>query len=360
MTERLRRVAVLPGDDAAPEAVYASLNVLKQLELPIEWLLLPDGAELAATRSREDAEKLVREAADSCDSLLFGATSGKTPGVGYLRWGKQTYANVRPVRWRPGFRSPLRNPEGIDYVIIRENVEDLYMGLEGDLSELFASGLNLTPRTGLRSPITGRDGFYAVKVLTRENTERVARFAGRLARRRREQGHAGKVTCSCKYNVLPRSDGFFRSTVEAVIRGEFPEIAYEQFIVDDFARRLVASPHALDVVLMPNLYGDILSDEGAGTIGGLGLAPSGCYGDGWAYFESVHGSAPDIAGQHVINPTATLLSAVLMLDYLGFGAASQRLEQAVAATYAEADRLTPDQGGTASTEEFATAVQGRM
>jgi len=360
MAERTRRVAVLPGDDAAPEAVYASLGVLKQLELPIEWIVLPNGEELAATRSREDAERLVRETADACDSLLFGATSGKTPGVGYLRWGKQTYANVRPVRWRPGFQSPLRRPEGIDYVIIRENVEDLYMGLEGDLSELYASGLNLTPRSGLRSPLTSRDGFYAVKVLTRENTERVARFAGTLARKRREHGHAGKVTCSCKYNVLPRTDGFFRRTVEAVIRDEFPEIEYEQFIVDDFARRLVASPHALDVVLMPNLYGDILSDEGAGTIGGLGLAPSGCYGDSWAYFESVHGSAPDIAGQHIINPTATLLSAVLMLEYLGFAEAAQRLDGAIAATYADGEQLTPDQGGSASTEAFAAAVQSRL
>ncbi|MHB8575643.1 MAG: isocitrate/isopropylmalate dehydrogenase family protein [Dehalococcoidia bacterium] len=359
MEQRTRRVAILPGDDAAPEAVHASLTVLKQLELPVDWVVLPDGEALSATTSREDAEQLVRETANSCDSLLFGATSGKTPGIGYLRWGKETYANVRPVRWRPGFRSPLRGPEGIDYVIVRENIEDLYLGIEGDLESLLSSNLDLTPRSGIGSPIRSRDGRYAVKVITRENTERVAHFSCRLALKRKAEGHPGKVTCACKYNVLRRSDGFFRETVREVVRG-YPDIEYEEFIVDDFARRLVASPQALDVVVMPNLYGDILSDEGAGTIGGLGLAPSGCYGDAWAYFESVHGTAPDIAGQHAINPTATLLSAVLMLDYLGFGDQSRRLEQAIEQTYAAGACLTRDQGGTATTEQFANEVTTRL
>jgi isocitrate/isopropylmalate dehydrogenase len=146
MQQRAKRVAVVPGDDAAPEAVYATLDVLKAMELPVEWVVLPDGETLARTMPREDSERLIREAADSCDTVLFGATSSKTGGVGYFRWGKQTYANVRPVRWRPGFRSPLRAPEGIDYVIVRENIEDLYLGLEGDLRTLLDSGLDLTPR----------------------------------------------------------------------------------------------------------------------------------------------------------------------------------------------------------------------
>jgi isocitrate/isopropylmalate dehydrogenase len=196
-------------------------------------------------------------------------------------------------------------------------------------------------------------------VLTRENTERVAHFACRLALERKARGYPGKVTVSCKYNVLPYTDGFFRQIVEAVVH-QYPDLTYEQYIVDDFSRRLVASPQDLDVVLLPNLYVDILSDEGAATIGGLGLAPSGCYGDTWAYFEPVHGTAPDIAGRHVINPTATMLSAVMMLDYLGLGDAARRLEQAIEATYAAGDRLTPDQGGSASTEDFARAVRSRI
>lgn len=359
MVQPQKTVAVLPGDDAAPEAIYPTLALLRSMELPVEWRLYPDGATLAATMSPAQAEQLVRDAADGCDALLFGATSGKTPGIGYLRSGKGAYANVRPVRYRAGFNSPLRAPDGIDYLIVRENIEDLYLGLEGDLSALLDSGLDLTPRNRLGSPIRGRDGRYAVKVFTRENTERAARFACELAKRRKAEGHPGTLTVSAKYNVLRHSDGFFRDVVRGVVEG-YPDVTYQEFIIDDFARRLVMSPHALDVVLLPNLYGDILSDEAAATIGGLGLAPSGCYGADWAYFESVHGTAPDIAGRGLINPTATMLSAAMLLDYLGFSEAAARLEDAVAQTYAAGDRLTPDQGGTASTDEFAEAVRSRL
>jgi len=359
MAERQKRVAVLPGDDAAPEAVSAAVEVLHSMELPIEWVMLPDGETLARDLSRADGERLIRETADGCDTLLFGATSGKTGGIGYLRWGRETFANVRPVRWRPGFRSPLAHPEGIDYVIVRENIEDMYLGIEGELPALLSSGLQTGTPLRTERTLASQDGRYAVKVLTRENTERVAHFACQLARRRKAQGHPGKLTCSAKYNMLPRSDGFFRATVEAVAQ-QYPDVLYEEFIVDDMARRLVASPHDLDVVLLPNLYGDILSDEGAGTIGGLGLAPSGCYGADYAYFEPVHGTAPDIAGRQIINPTATLLSAVMMLDYLGLNEAAARLDNAVAAAFAAGDCLTPDQGGAASTGDCARAVQKRL
>lgn len=359
MPERARRVAVLPGDDAAPEAVHAALDVLQALELPIEWVVLPEGERLQREMSLEEADRLVREAADSCDTVLFGATSGKTPGVGYFRWGKQTYANVRPVRWRPGFQSPLRHPEGIDYVIVRENIEDLYLGIEGDLATLDAAGPAFRPRFRPDLTYEGQDGRFAVKVLTRANTERVARFSCELALRRKAQGHPGKVTTSTKYNVLPQSDGWFREVVASVVV-QYADLTYEEYIADDFARRLVADPHSFDVIVLPNLYGDIFSDEGAGTIGGLGLTPSGCFGDDWAYFESVHGTAPDIAGQHVINPTATMLSAVMMLEHLGFEEASRRMDRAIEETYAAADSLTPDQGGEAKTEQFAAAVRSRL
>jgi isocitrate/isopropylmalate dehydrogenase len=359
MDHQLKRVAVLPGDDAAPEAVLPTLEVLQAMELPIEWMLLPDGETLSRTMSRDEAEQMVRRAADTCETVLFGAASGKTPGIGYFRSGKGTFANVRPVRWRPGFNSPLKHPEGIDYVIVRENIEDLYLGIEGDLTALLESNLDTTPRGGLGSPIMSRDGRFAVKVITRENTERAARFACELALRRKAAGHPGKVTVASKYNVLRQSDGFFREVTDAVVR-DYPGVAFEQFIVDDFARRLVMTPHSLDVVLLPNLYGDILSDEGAGTIGGLGLAPSGCFGESWAYFESVHGTAPDIVGRGIINPTATMLASVMMLEYLGFADASKRLERAIDDTYKAGDCLTVDQGGSATAQEFASAVRSRL
>jgi isocitrate/isopropylmalate dehydrogenase len=252
-----------------------------------------------------------------------------------------------------GFKSPLAKPEGIDYVIVRENLEDLYLGLEGPLEAL--APLHLHSRI-LRADLDTTDrGKFAVKVITEKKTRQVARFACELTRKRKAAGHPGKLTCTSKYNMLRESDGFFRQIVEETAAG-YPDITYEQFIVDDFARRIVQSSHSLDVVVMPNLYGDILSDAAAGTIGGLGLAPSGCYGADYAYFESVHGTAPDILGMGIINPTATMLSATMMLEYLGFSEESQRFENAIRKVYAAGKSLTTDQGGKSKTTEFTAAV----
>jgi len=344
-----KKVVVLPGDDAAPEAMAATMDVLHALELPIDYLEFPPGEKWV----RGETDVQARQAIDSSDTTLFGSTSGKTTSIVYLRWGKQTYANVRPAKWSPGYRSPMARPEGTDFVIVRENLEDLYLGLEGPLQDL--APLKLNSRI-LRGPLdTSERGVYAIKVITERNTRRVADFACQLALRRKREGGKGKLTCTSKYNMLRHADGFFRQIVEETA-AKYPEIKYEQFIVDDFARRIVASPQDLDVVVMPNLYGDILSDAAAGTLGGLGLAPSGCYGDNYAYFESVHGTAPDIMGMGIINPTATMLSAAMMLDYLGFSKAAIRFETAVRKVYAEGRMLTVDQGGNAKTSEFARAV----
>jgi isocitrate/isopropylmalate dehydrogenase len=338
-------VAVIPGDDAAPEAVAATLQVLRGLDVAVDWDVLPVGAELAEL-AEDEREAFVHERIDAADTVLFGSTNGTTPGVVHMRWGRRTYANVRPVRWQPGYRSPLASPEGIDYVIVRENLEDSYVGIMGDAAELHRAGL-VGPRARLAYEGESR---YAAKVISRAGTETVARFAFDLARRRR-----GHLTVSAKTNMLPKTDKWFCDIVEEV-GADFPDVQVERFIVDDMAHRLVVSPHRLDVLLLPNLYGDVLSDEGAATIGGLGLAPSGCYGDDFAYFESAHGTAPDIAGQHRINPTATMLSAVMMLEWLGLPGAAARLDDAVRSVYAAGTSLTPDQGGSASTDEFAAAV----
>ena len=192
-------------------------------------------------------------------------------------------------------------------------------------------------------------------MVTPEGAERIARFAVELARKRRARGKPGKITCVTKSNVLPRTDGLYQEIVGRIVR-EAGGLAFEHFHVDDAARRLVRFPKSMDVVLCMNLYGDILSDLGAETAGGLGLAPSGNFGDNWAYFESVHGSAPDIAGKGIANPTATILSAALMLEHMGMGAEAQRLEAAVGRIYRDGKTLTPDQGGTATTREMAQAV----
>src|SRR5438094_8686617 len=197
-------------------------------------------------------------------------------------------------------------------------------------------------------------GRFAVKVVTPAGVERIARFAVELARKRQARGKPGKVTCVTKSNVLPKSDGLFQQISERVVRNA--GLPFEHFHVDDAARRLVRFPKSMDVVLCMNLYGDILSDLGAETAGGLGLVPSGNFGDGWAYFEPVHGSAPDIAGRGMANPTATLLSAALMLEHVGLGPEAGRLEAAVGRVYREGKTLTPDQGGTATTRQIAQAV----
>jgi isocitrate/isopropylmalate dehydrogenase len=340
-----KTVVVIPGDDAAPEGMAAAMSVLQRLDVPVDWDVLPAGDELAAMPA-DEREAFVNARIDASDTVLFGSTNGTTPGVAYMRWGRRTFANCRPIRWRPGFRSPLVRPEGIDYVIVRENLEDTYIGVMGDADALRNSGL-IGPRA--RLAYDGPGGF-AAKIITRAGTEKVGRFSLELARRRRK-----KLTVSAKTNMLPKTDRYFCDIVRELAQ-EYPDVAYEQFIVDDMAHRLVSHPDDLDVLLLPNLYGDVLSDEAAATIGGLGLAPSGCYGDDFAYFESAHGTAPDIAGQHRINPTATLLSAVMLLEHVGLGDAADRLDVAIGAVYADGRTLTGDQGGSAATEEFADAV----
>jgi isocitrate/isopropylmalate dehydrogenase len=348
-----KRVVVIEGEDAAPEAVRACVDLVDRLGLDIEWVRPPvgqKGLDVCGSIFPDEA----REAIDGSDAALFGATSGMSAlALFYLRWGKTTYANLRPSRYLSGYRSPLAHPEGIDLAIVRENLEDLYVAVEGELEVL--------EPLGLRSPTAGRavvemaPGQFALKVITEQGSDRVARFAFELARRRKERGRPGRVTCGTKHNMLPRSDGLFRQRVEQVSR-KYPDIEFQSLIVDDFAHRLTAAAHSLDVVVLPNLYGDVLSDAAAGLIGGLGLAPSGCYADDYAYFESAHGTAPDIAGKNIINPTATLLSATMMLEYLGFEEAAQALEGAIERVYSEGRCLTPDQGGDATTTAFCERI----
>jgi isocitrate/isopropylmalate dehydrogenase len=339
-----KRVVVIEGEDAAPEAMRPSVALLQGLGLPIDWI--------------RPEPKDARAAIDASDATYFGATSGpSTAALFYLRWGKQTYANLRPVRFFEGANSPLARPAGIDLAIVRENLEDLYVGVEGPIEQL--APLALSSRTSGRPIADLAPGRFALKVISERGSERVARFAFELARRRRARGRPGRVTCGTKHNMLAQTDGLFRDVAARVAR-EYPDVAFEVRIVDDLAHRLVAHAHDLDVVLLPNLYGDILSDAAAALVGGLGLAPSGCYGESYAYFEPAHGTAPDIAGKNVINPTATLLSGALLLEYLGFADEARRVERAIESAYRHGDALPPDQGGSASTTEFCAEVQRRL
>src|SRR5882724_5823543 len=344
----MKTIVVLPGEGIGIEVIDATCEVLVGTGLPLKILTPPQGA--AATKSHgtplpDETKRAAREA----DGVLFGAAGpSSSPVVSWLRWEMSAWAGVRPIRFFPGMRSPLADPDGIDYVLLRENSEGLYPGREGDLAELVKLMPNLADRTGRTIKDFGTEGRFAVKVVTPRGAQRIACFACDLARRRQKRGKPGKITLVTKSNVLPRTDGLYDEIVANVVREA--GLPFEHFHVDDMARRLVRFPHEMDVVLCMNLYGDILSDLAAETAGGLGLAPSGCFGDGWAYFESVHGSAPDIAGRGIANPTATILSAAMMLDHVGLSTEGQRLQGAVGRVYQSGKTLTPDQGGSATTK----------
>jgi len=340
------RVAVVAGDDAAPEVVWPAIEVAEAAGARLEWAAV-DAGDVAGAKAIIDGSA----------STLFGAASKRSlPLLMHLRWGLQTFANVRPARYLSGARSPLARPDGIDFVIVRENIEDLYCGVEGDLAELAP----LRRRDRGDRLIDAAAGAYAIKAITRQRTADVSRVAFRHARERAaSRGRPGQVAVGTKHNVLPRSDGLFLDVVTEVA-ADFPDVPLRSYLADDLARLVVAAPQELDVVLLPNLYGDVISDVAAGVIGGLGMAPSGCYGHGYAYFEAVHGTAPDLAGSGSINPTAQFLSTAMLLEHVGETAAAARLVAAIETVYASGRTLTRDQGGTATTREFTGAVIGAL
>jgi len=290
----MKTVVALPGEGIGIEVVGATCELLTGTGLSLKILTPPQGAAATKTHGTPIPDETKRAAIEA-DGVLFGAAGpSSSPVVSWLRWEMTAWAGVRPIRYLPGMHSPLADPEGIDYVILRENSEGIYPGREGDLADIVAQFPNLSDRTGRTLKEYGEEGRFAVKVVTPKAAERIARFACQLARKRKARGKPGKVTCVTKSNVLPKTDGLYQETVQRVV-SEAGDLQFEHFHVDDAARRLVRFPKSMDVVLCMNMYGDILSDLGAETAGGLGLAPSGCFGDdGWAYFESVHGSAPTL------------------------------------------------------------------
>ncbi len=349
-------VCVIPGDDAAPEIMRPTVEILRSLASTIRFIEAPCGR-VAQERYGTPFPDETRQAIDNADCTLFGASGGPSrPILWYLRWNKETYINVRPVRWCPGYRSPLVNPERIDYIIARDNLEGMYPPREGDLSELAHLA---SSASWWQAPPVDKVGAYAVKVATDEQMRRVAIAACELALQRQAAGYPGRVTLGAKYSIQPRTDGRLRAIVRETV-SQYSSLSYQEFLIDDMARRLVASPETLDVVVLNNEHGDILADVSSGTIGGLGLSPSACYGENYAYFEPVHGSAPDLVGKNIINPTAMLLSGAMMLDYLGYAEQARMLERAVAQVYGEGVVLPVDQGGQASTTEFVAAVRASL
>lgn len=350
-------ICVFEGDDAAPEAVKPTVELLSRLGVDCEFHR-PSIEDHAGELDAGTLPGELREAIEAADTVLFGAASDRhLPVIGYLRrrYAGGTFANVRPVTYYPGVAATLSDPDDIDYTIVRENLQGLYVGLEGSVSDLrealAGSGLDEDDRLASADP-----GAFAVRAHGEAGARRLAEFAAAYAADRTGET---TLTAATKSNVLPRSDGLFDDAIEAAA-AEYDDVTFEHLHADDVAQQQVIDPKRFDVIAAPNIFGDILSDLGAGTVGGLGLAPSGCYGETGAYFEPVHGTAPDIAGEGVINPTATILSGALLFEYLGFETAAAEVREAVEATYATGETLTPDQGGSASTEAFVDAVASRL
>ncbi len=357
-TSNTKKVVLIPGEDAAPEAFHPTVALIDRLDVPIDWNTPPIG-EAGIKKNGDPFPPEAQAAIDAADATLFGSTNGTSGrAMRYLRWGKKTYANVRPARWFPGCNSPLKNPQGIDLVIVRENMEDTYVGVEGDLTDL--APINFISRLHRKPVQEMGKGKYALKVITEACTQQITAFACELALKRAAvSGKRPHVTSGTKHNISPIADGYFLEVARETAK-KYPDVLFDSLLADDMVHKLIVKPHAFDVIVLPNLYGDLFSDAAGGVIGGLGLCPSGCYGKDYAYFESAHGSAPDIAGQNIINPTATIFSAAMMLEHLGMNEQAARLVKAVERVYAEGKHLTPDQGGKASTTEFCDAVAKQL
>src|ERR1039457_75386 len=331
------QVTLIPGDGIGPEVANATMKAVDATGAPIQW----ERVELNADIIMETREVLPASVIASLARTRVGLKGPVTTPIasGFssvnvaLRKALDLFANVRPVHWLPGIKTRFMDVK-IDMVIFRENTEDLYSGLEHEVVKDVVTGL---------------------KVITRTASLRIAKYAFEYGRRHGRK----KVTAIHKANIMKLSDGLFLRCCREVAQ-EYPEIQYKELIVDNAAMQLVMRPETFDLLLLPNLYGDIVSDLAAGLVGGLGVVPGANMGTEYAVFEGVHGSAPDIAGQGIANPTALMLSAAMMLRHLGEVDAAARLHKAIEEIYAEGKHVTRDIGGVASTREFTDAVIARM
>jgi isocitrate dehydrogenase (NAD+) len=325
------KISLIQGDGIGPEVTSAARKVLAAAGVKIEWEIVDAGL-AAIEKYNTTLPDATLESIKKNKIALKGPLT--TPiGQGFksvnvqLRKKLDLYANVRPVRSSLGM-SFHHSP--IDLVIFRENTEDLYSGLENDIAPGVAQGL---------------------KIITEKASKRIAKFAFEWA----EKNDRKKVHAVHKANIMKKSDGLFLRSVRDVAK-DYDKIEYDEIIVDNCSMQLVMRPEKFDVLVLTNLYGDIISDLAAGLVGGLGVVPGANIGDEYAVFESVHGSAPDIAGKGIANPLATIASATLMLKYLGEEKTAARIRAAITLLLAEKKFLTPDMGGTHTTQEITDAL----
>jgi isocitrate dehydrogenase (NAD+) len=325
-------VTLIPGDGIGPEVADAAVRAVDATGVQINW----QRVELTTHIIQNSGQVLPGYVLDSLNQTGVGLkgpvttpVAGGFPSVNVaLRKKVDLCANVRPVRTLPGVKTRYMDVE-IDMVIFRENTEDVYSGLEHEVVP---------------------DVVESLKIITRRASIKIAEAAFKYASNGRR-----RVTAVHKANIMKLSDGLFLRCCREVAE-RHPKIEYKELIVDNAAMQLVIRPETFDILLLPNLYGDIVSDLAAGLVGGLGIVPGANIGEKHAVFEAVHGSAPDIAGKGVANPTALMLSSVMMLRHIGEVDASTRLQNAIEAVYREGKSLTGDVGGTATTAQFTDAV----
>lgn len=328
-------ITLIPGDGIGPEVSSAVVRIIEAAGVEIQWETHYAGAQalekFGDTLPAELLESIKRNKVALKGPITTPVGKGFTSVNVGLRKALDLYANLRPVRALPNV--PSRYPE-LDLVVVRENTEDLYSGIE----HVVVPGV-----------------VESIKVITEKASTRIARYAFEFARREGRK----KVTAVHKANIMKLSDGLFLDCFRNVAK-DYPEIEADDKIVDNACMQLVMRPEQFDIMLLENLYGDIVSDLCAGLIGGLGLVPGANIGELGAVFEAVHGSAPDIAGQNIANPTALLMSGILMLRHLGERDAAQKIETAMFKVFNEGKVRTRDIGGTAKTNEFARAITDAM
>ena len=348
------RITLIPGDGVGPELAAAARRVIDATGVDIEWEVQEAGAEVIEKYGTPLPEQVLESIRRNKVALKGPIT---TPiGTGFrsvnvaLRHALNLYACVRPCKYYPGVKS--RYPE-VDIVIVRENTEDLYAGVE------FAAGSEQMQLIRSWAPEKIReDAAISIKPISREGSRRIVKYAFEYAKANGRR----KVTAVCKANIMKFTDGLFYEVAREVAKEYEGVIAYDEVLVDAMCMQLVQKPDQYDVLVMPNLYGDIISDLGAGLVGGLGVAPGANIGDGVALFEPTHGSAPKYKGQNKVNPTALILSGMLMLRHIGETEAADRLERAVAEVIAKGERVTydlkPDRNDPTAvgTQEMADAI----
>ncbi len=325
------RITLIPGDGIGPEVTKPALKIIKGAGVDVEWETCLAGAEAL----KKHGTTIPKQLLDSFERNKVALKGPVTTPVGEgfasvnveLRQSFNLYANLRPIKNLPGVTARYQN---VDLIVVRENTEGLYSGIEHEV----VPGV-----------------MESLKIITEKASTRIAKFAFNYARANGRK----KVTAIHKANIMKLTDGLFLQCARNVA-AKYPKIGFGDLIVDNACLQLVLDPTRLDVLLLENLYGDIVSDLAAGLVGGLGVVPGANFGDSHALFETVHGSAPDIKGKKIANPTAMILAAVMLLDHVGEGRAAKRIFDALETVLLKGERLTPDLHGRSSTTQFADAI----